>query len=314
MMKDIDLSGVDPLRRREARRRVEILNRFLAIDSPTTADAARHAEEIGIGVPQFYRLAKAWRIHRDPGSVGAGKVGTRRTRRDGIDPLAKSIVSAVIADVGADAPHEEISIEVVRRCEAAGVRPPSRGVLWTYVMDCRATSPINTGQPRRVVLGRVWAKLPTRHAEDEIFPEMVLALLLPDRLILGTDISCNPARKASASLALARAFASMSTNFSPVEVLVEAGDADEVAPVHLGRLGTMPQPYKASVSRLLSANLGRRIGGLGLLYRQHTAKTGRLLSARSTSAIECELAIAEIERSVLAHNEVLTNAARVVKA
>jgi hypothetical protein len=38
-MKEVDLSGIDPLRRDEVRRRIGILQRYLALKSPTKADA-----------------------------------------------------------------------------------------------------------------------------------------------------------------------------------------------------------------------------------------------------------------------------------
>ncbi|WP_137864595.1 MULTISPECIES: hypothetical protein [unclassified Sphingomonas] len=74
-MKEVDLSGIDPLRRDEVRRRIGILQRYLALKSPTKADAEHHAKQIGIGVQQFYRLAKVWRIKGEPEAVGAGTRG-----------------------------------------------------------------------------------------------------------------------------------------------------------------------------------------------------------------------------------------------
>ena len=49
-MKELDLSGVDPLRRNEVRRRIEILNRHVALTAPSTAVAKAHAAQMGIGV------------------------------------------------------------------------------------------------------------------------------------------------------------------------------------------------------------------------------------------------------------------------
>ena len=304
-MEDLDLSQIDPLRRAEVRRRVEVLDRYLRITLPTTADAAVHAGQIGISVAQFYRLAQAWRIHRDPKLVGAGQRGGRRVRRDGVPSSAKRIVSAVMDDLGAEASQQDISREVARRCQGARIPTPSRGAMWTYIMDARATAPIRDNEPNRVVVGRLWVKLPTAHGGNSVFPQIALAVLLPDRLVLGLDVSCEHRRKASASMALARAFASMPSELDDVEIVIDPGDADDVAAVHLARLGTMPRPSKTSVSRLLSANLGRRLGGLVLMHRGHSSKTSGLLQARANSAVDCGTARAEIERAARAHNEIL---------
>jgi hypothetical protein len=304
-MKELDLSGVDPLRRAEVLRRIGVLDRYLGLSDPIATDAASHADEIGIGVQQFYRLARIWRIHRDPGLVGAGKRGGRRTRRGGVASEAATIVADVIRETGAQASQSIILERVAERCEAAGVKAPSRGAVWTYVMDARSTGPFRGDGPARIAVGRIWAKLPVAVGDRAIFPEVSLALLLPDRLVLGFDISCNMHHRASPSLALARGFAAAKGGLDAVAVLADAGDVDDLSAVHLARLGTLPTPSQRSVSRIMSEQLGRSIGRLGIMHRVHRAKAERLLKAGSARPVDCDAARAEIERAVSAHNDAL---------
>ena len=305
-MSELDLSGIDPLRRGEVRRRIGVLDRYLAIKRPTRADAERHAGEIGIGVAQFYRLAKAWRLHSKPQMVGVGERGRPRTRRDGVPEKSRSIVVEVIGERGADAKLADLLREVARRCEAAGTVTPSRGALWTYVMDARATSPIRTNEPRRIVVGRVWAELPTLHGDGNMFPEVTIAMLLPERTIIGSDVSLDPGKRGSAALALARAFATMGDVPADLQVEVSAADREEVLPVHLARLGREPLLGGRSTGTTIASNLGRMVGGLRILHRPHTANPDRLLAARSVAPLDGDTAGTEVDRAIRRHNAMIS--------
>ncbi|WP_294293737.1 hypothetical protein [uncultured Sphingomonas sp.] len=308
-MSELDLSGIDPLRRDEVRRRIEVLDRYLAIKHPKRTDAQRHADEIGIGIAQFYRLAKTWRLHRKPQMVGAGERGRPRTRRDGVPPKSRSIVAEVIDELGADAKLADLLREVARRCEAAGTVTPSRGALWTYVMDSRATSRIRTDEPRRIVVGRFWAELPTVHGGGTMFPEVAIALLLPKRTITGTDISLDPGKRASAALALARAFATMGDVPADLQVEVSVADREEVLPVHLARLGREPVRAGRSTGTTIVGNLGRMVGGMRIRHRPHTANPERLLAARAVAPLDRDAAGAEVEHAIRRHNTALSGSA-----
>lgn len=301
-MEHPDLSGIDPLRRAEAQRRIGILDHYLAIRSPTVADTDAHATNLGVSVAQFYKLVRAWRIHRNPNLIGVGRRMGPRSRSDGIAVEVKQIVTDVLDEIGADAAHEGIFQMVDQRCKDAGFATPSHGALWTYAMDNRATQPTRMNEAKRVLVARFWAKLPTIHVGELIFPEVVVALLLPERFILGSDVSCDPGRKARASYALARAFARLPAEASNPEVLVDAGDIDDVAAVHLARFGYEPAPSPTSISRMLSASLGRVFGGLCILQQIQRAKVESCLRARSSSALDEHSATQEIERAVAAHN------------
>jgi hypothetical protein len=241
--------------------------------------------------------------------VGAGERGRPRTRRDGVPEKSRSIVVEVIDELGADAKLADLLREVARRCDAAGTVTPSRGALWTYVMDSRATSPIRTDEPRRIVVGRVWAELPTVHGDGTMFPEVAIAMLLPERTITGADVSLDPGKRASAALALARAFATMDDVPADLQVEVSAADREEVLPVHLARLGREPVRAGRSTGSTIVGNLGRTVGGMRILHRPHTANPDRLLAARAVAPLDRHAAAAEVEQAIRRHNAALSGSA-----
>lgn len=81
-----DLLQVPPYRRDEIRRRVAVVERYLANQSGPAATAA--AKELGMGQTAFYMLVKAWRernsaIHLPgAGAPRAEHHGLSRNRRD----------------------------------------------------------------------------------------------------------------------------------------------------------------------------------------------------------------------------------------
>ena len=73
--KTYDLSFVDPHRRDEVKRRIQVLERFLAAPDRAAAEAA--AAELGMKAANFYTLAKAWRLNRDPAALRGANMGVR---------------------------------------------------------------------------------------------------------------------------------------------------------------------------------------------------------------------------------------------
>lgn len=104
----MDLSDIDPERRREVMRRVAILDRYLAIQIPDAVDDVAFAGEMGVGVGQFLRLARIWRESRRP-ELLPGARGRRRAGRTGISERSPPMSDAgvgrvVIDDVAVDMP------------------------------------------------------------------------------------------------------------------------------------------------------------------------------------------------------------------
>ena len=123
-----DLSGIDPLRLQEARRRVAAIEQYLMLSSPRTADANAHAAGVDLSRWQFLRLVRVWREHRDARLLVIGKRG-RATRPYSIDARAAEILEEVIGVTGGRADLAVVAVEVERRCASEGILPPARATI-----------------------------------------------------------------------------------------------------------------------------------------------------------------------------------------
>ncbi len=56
-----DMSGVNPLRWAEVRRRIATVQSYLLLPDPTDQDRAEHAKSIGVSANQFIALVRSWR-------------------------------------------------------------------------------------------------------------------------------------------------------------------------------------------------------------------------------------------------------------
>lgn len=305
-MHELDMSGVDPLRHAETLRRIAILRRYVSLTRPSAKQTEAHAVELGMSRSQFYRLAKAWRLHKDPRLIAGGSErGSKRNRVDGVSDEAKAIVADVIDELGADARQADIVRLASEHCGEAYVPSPSRGALWTYVMDARSDGGQHPSLARpEIIVGRIWAKVPSRHGDDIVFPQISLVLELPSRRILGTDLSFDPDAPPRSSRALARALDRFSIDAQAV-LIMDEGDAAHLRAEAPTLLAGRPAPVVRPPANLLSKFLGRRVGGMAIIYRPNMASTERLLRSQINSPAEPDIAAQHIERAIKRHNAAL---------
>jgi hypothetical protein len=306
-MATVDLRGIDPLRHAEILRRVSVIEDYLTIHKPTPLETSSHAATIGISVPSFYRLAKVWRLHRNPAILpGVGSRGSKRNRTTGVSAKAKAIVTEVISEIGLSVSQTIIQNEVEARCRAIGIVPPSRGATWTYVMDARSGSLHEVGVRERLVTGRCWAQLPTDVDGVITLPEIALTIALPDRLILGFDISLDATIPANAARSLAQALDQMSgwrpVKPSEIEIDMDAGDMAVASDLILDRLGRVADQPAYNTSPIIIAALGRGVAGLRIMHRRRSASATRLLGSRMNTAVPPGNAAAAISAAVDRHN------------
>lgn len=116
-MNEPDFSGVEPTRLAEARRRIGVIEDYLAIEGPSGERTQAAAEKLGLTRWQFMRLTHAWRDHRDPAMLVKSRTGP--TRRDyGIDTKAKQIALEVIREVGIGAEISNVAPDIESVCKA----------------------------------------------------------------------------------------------------------------------------------------------------------------------------------------------------
>ena len=186
-MSEPDFSGIDPLRVPEARRRVEAIRRYLALEAPSSADTTRIASTIGLSRVQFGRLVRAWRDHRDAALLVVGKRGPA-TRDYGVDTRALAIMQRAIAETGAETTLNALAAEIDQHCMARGIAPPARGTINNHLKKARARGGTAISGPPKIVVGRGWFHLPIVGVPHETMPMVLLAVALPERFILAFDV------------------------------------------------------------------------------------------------------------------------------
>lgn len=302
-----DFSGIDPLRVPEARRRIAAIEEYLALPSPTTADAARHAARVDLSHWQFLRLVRVWRDHRDAHLLVIGKRG-KATRQYGVDTRATEIMEEVVGATGGAADLAMVAVEVEKRCASEGIPPPARGTIYNKIREVRAESGGHVDGPPRIVVARMWFHLPVAGQPATAMPTLLVAALLPERLIvahqLSTDIMSPPSVKA-----LVEDLVSRREPGAPARQLLIEPDDRRVAAVALERAGLHVRSHYRSVQREISRAFGGRLGSLTAIYRRGLARptTKKVLSRQDEPLTHTE-ARDVIETAIAASNGSLTKA------
>jgi hypothetical protein len=134
---DPDLTGVDPERRAETLRRMEVLDRYVALASPGEEDDAAHASQIGVGVAPFLRLARIWREHRRPALIPGAARRERRPLRPRMAAASEEVIDQDIRDVDPRSSNARIDRPAADRLRAAGLPPVDDGQVWERLMRAR---------------------------------------------------------------------------------------------------------------------------------------------------------------------------------
>ena len=129
MENEIDLTGVDPARWPEIRRRVEILDEYVAIWRPTADVRQEFSARLGVAQSHLMYLARIWRQSRNasilPGARAKNKVATPRR----IAPRAFEVARSVIRELGPIARRKDILQNVKLRCLQEGLDSPSNSTV-----------------------------------------------------------------------------------------------------------------------------------------------------------------------------------------
>lgn len=127
MGEDLDWRGVPAGLLTEVKRRVAILEAYLALPKPTKNDRREAMSQLGVRHAMFYRILRDWKQTRNPAELpGARKDKCAGRNRKLLPPRVEQIIAEVLASLGPSARPEAIVAEIRARCSAAGVRPPSR--------------------------------------------------------------------------------------------------------------------------------------------------------------------------------------------
>ena len=194
-MNDIDLSGVEPRRWPEIRRRVAILCEYVAIDEPTGETTKRFAQRMGVGLSSFYALARIWRDTHDASKIHGARRGDRKRRafnmHRNLPKEALAIVAATIDRVGVWSRDGAIYEEVGRSIAEAGLQPVSKETTRLFLLRARSKSSTPSDMKPAILIERCVLKLPLAHGGTAVLPQAILAIALPENIViawrLGTD-------------------------------------------------------------------------------------------------------------------------------
>lgn len=301
MEKDIDMSGVDPVRVPEIRRRVAVLDEYVAVRRPSADVRKSYAERLGLSVSQLYYLARVWRIERNAANIPGARSKFTAPRPRRLDPRVTGIAQQVIDELGPTSRRMIVLAEVARRCAEASIDPPSNSTVTNMLAAARSTMVDPTGLAPKILIDEVTAKLPVLDGDTVTMPRVLVAVMLPQRRIIAAEIGCGADTPPSLTALMKTIKASARPDGVRLPIRArhvdDGGLADVGANTHHG----------ADDGPGLSQVLGNELGGVGLLYRPSMARPGSVLAAaRHASPISGDEAHRIIRAAIAEHNAALS--------
>lgn len=300
----IDMSGVDPQRWEEVKKRAAVVRGYLASDKRSERRRKLAATKLGISPSQFMVLVKAWQIHQKAFVLaGSGRQAiTQIVRTGGIPADVKTMIAGVIERLGCSSDAKSVIEAVFTECAKLRLEPPSNISINTQLMEARVAGNHHTydGEPI-LAAARLWLGFAVKGDGGSLVrPEVLIGMSIPERrieaLVIGLQDDSPPMMK---DLINDLASACDATkNDRPI--MISYAEAAALADLHselINRLlvkdqaGTMPSKY-----------LGDRIGLLGLLFRRPKSDAGKLLVSRFDKPISEDDARDMIEAAIEKHN------------
>lgn len=200
-MEELDMSGVDPLRYDEVRRRVAVVKEYMALPLPTDQDQKAHGARLGLSANQFKALVRVWRDYGSAAKMsgsGAHRRGTRAPNRLAVDPRAKEVAAQVITELGSTATVAKVSSLVGTRCEALGLTPPSDSTIWNMVRAKRQTGDSGVDG---IVIGTCMIQLPMAMPGGLAQPMLTVAVRAEDKAIIAASLQSADWQSAAVTIA-----------------------------------------------------------------------------------------------------------------
>lgn len=292
-MDELDMSGVDPLRYDEVRRRVAVVKEYMALPFPTEQDQKAHGARLGLSANQFKALVRIWRDYGSAAKMsgsGAHRRGTRAPNRLAVDPRAKAVAVQVVADLGSAATMAKVSQLVGTRCEALGLTPPSDSTIWNMVRAARQTGDSNEDG---IVIGTCMIQLPMATPDGLAQPMLTVAVRAEDKAIIAASLQVADWQTAAITIA---ASAQPGTRVRTDKDLLSLKRAASIAK------GIEPVP-PAKARSAMSRILGLGIDDLPLIYRPSKAVLPeRLLTTKEDRPLSPQDARTIVMAAIARHN------------
>jgi hypothetical protein len=295
-MHDIDMSGVDPRRRPEIRRRIKAITTYLALGRKDGVERDRLAADLGLSPMTFLTLVKVWRDHGE--AVRLAGAGLHRGRARKARTLPKSSLEAIsdaIRTLGTSARHADIVNETFRLCEERKTLRPSSGMVQYALMKARQRNPVFNG-PSGILIGRVVCKLPVTLHGNSLSPDLLLAVHSPEGKILSYALADPDSPASHLKVAIDKVVAATA---------MVAADAIVFAPKEIAAVidtptpaGIVVGPTNSHIARMLGAGIGR----IGIAHRRKVAKRQPDRRGTMNIPLSMEEASEALDGEIAAHN------------
>jgi hypothetical protein len=222
-----------------------------------------------------------------------------RPRR--LDPRATGIAQQVIDELGPTSRRMTVLAEVARRCAEASIDPPSNSTVTNMLAAARSTIVDPIGVSSATLIDEVTAKLPVLDGDAVTMPRVLVAVMLPQRRIVGVEIGRGADTPPSLTVLMRTIQAAATSDGVHIPIRVPHVDDGDLATI-----GTEARRAADDGPRL-SQVLGNKLGGIGLLYRPSMARPGSVLAAaRHASPLSFDDADRIIRAAIAEHNATLT--------
>lgn len=297
-MESIDLSGVDPTRWPEIRRRVAILDEYCAILERTQRSRRAYAKRLGVGEAHFSALAQIWRERRSPADLPGAQARQSPKPANRLPAASTDIARDVIAELGAMARRRDVLIEVKKRCADTAIVPPSDATITNMLTAARASHAGATAFKPEILIDICAAKLPAQHGDGVVLPRLLVAVQLPERVIVGYDVAIDPVLAPSIDRLMTNVRAATDPVGTPLQIR-----APHLAELEQAAIGaTVPAGCPTGLPTLPQL-LAPAIGEVGLVFQFAKAKSAdRLARIRNVSPLAEQDVGTAIQQAVAAHN------------
>lgn len=297
-MEGIDLSGVDPTRWPEIRRRVAILDEYCAIPKRTQRSRRAFARRLGIGEAHFSSLAQIWRERRNPADLPGARAHHLPKPANRLPAASTNVARAVIADLGAMTRRRDVLAEVFRRCDDAQVIPPSQATITNMLAAARASLNQPTTFEPEILVDSCAAKLPALLRRQVVLPRLLVAVQLPERVIVAYEMSLDPEVPPSVEGLTARIGAAADPVGRPLRIRAPHLSASEQVAIGATVLRGKPAGLPTLTQLLAPA-----IGDIPLVFQISRAKSAdALVRIRNVSPLSPRDVETAIDQAVTVYN------------
>lgn len=297
MEKDLDLSGVDPARWPEIRRRVAILDEYVAIWRPNKILRGEFAQRLGVAESHFMHLASVWRHNRSAAAIpGARSRNVDKVVRR-VSPRALQLARDAISALGPMARRKDVITEVNRLCAFEGVATPSNSTITNLLTEARAASNASMGLEPEILIDECLFKIPVLDGDRLTMPRALLAIALPERRIVAFDATFETDQLPSLATLMERLEADASSK--GVSLPLRAPHRSPMERIAIGAASRDMAVGKPTINRIL----GLRIGDLDVVYQAGRAsKPAKMLRGRLATPVNAADAALAVDGAIAVHN------------